>query len=101
MSRKRAALGCGHLCCLMCFSDGPTRHNQLPNEDLMNRSIENRLQKLEQTDGKVVLIAFGPDETAEEASERYFQRNPQHRTAARILLINTGVTRHRDGWVLS
>ena len=67
----------------------------------MKRSIENRLQKLEQTDGKVVLIAFGPDETAEEASERYFQRNPQHRTAARILLINTGVTRHRDGWVLS
>ena len=48
----------------------------------MNRSIENRLQKLEQTGGKVVLIAFGPDETAEEASERYFQRNPQHRTAA-------------------
>ena len=65
----------------------------------MKRSIENRLQKLEQTGGKVVLIAFGPDETAEEASERYFQRNPQHRTAARILLINTGVTRHRDGWV--
>ncbi len=67
----------------------------------MNRLIENRLQKLEQKDGQVVLIAFGPDETAEEASERYFQRNPQHRTAARILLINTGVTRHRDGWVLS
>ena len=67
----------------------------------MNRSIENRLQKLEQTGGKVVLIAFGPDETAEEASDRYFQRNPQHRTAAQILLINTGVTRHRDGWVLS
>ena len=63
----------------------------------MNRLIENRLQKLEQKDGKVVLIAFGPDETAEEASERYFQRNPQHRTGARILLINTGVTRHRDG----
>ena len=68
-------------------------------EDLMNRSIENRLQKLEQKGGQAVLIAFGPDETAEEASERYFQRNPQHRTATRILLINTGVTRHRDGWV--
>ena len=64
-------------------------------EDLMKRSIENRLQKLEQTDGKVVLIAFGPDETAEEASERYFQRNPQHRTATRILLIDTGVPRSR------
>ena len=50
-----------------------TRH-LIFNEDLMKRSIENRLQKLEQTDGKVVLIAFGPDETAEEASERYFQR---------------------------
>ena len=77
--------------------------NPPPNihEDLMKRSIENRLQKLEQKDGQVVLIAFGPDETAEEASERYFQRNPQHRTGARILLINTGVTRHRDGWVLS
>ena len=63
----------------------------------MKRSIENRLQKLEQKDGQVVLIAFGPDETAEEASERYFQRNPQHRTATRILLINnnTGVTRAR------
>ena len=35
----------------------------------MKRSIENRLQKLEQMDGKVVLIAFGPDETAEEASD--------------------------------
>ena len=55
----------------------------------MNRLIENRLQKLEQKDGQVVLIAFGPEETAEEASERYFQRNPQHRTAARTLLINT------------
>jgi len=62
----------------------------------MNRSNETRLRKLETEragDAGVVLIAFGPDETAEEATARYFGRRPQDRARLRTICINTGVPR--------
>jgi hypothetical protein len=49
-------------------------------EDIMNRSNETRLRKLESEtagDAGLALIAFGPGETAEEATARFFTRRPQ------------------------
>jgi hypothetical protein len=46
----------------------------------MNRSNETRLRKLESEtagDAGLALIAFGPGETAEEATARFFTRRPQ------------------------
>jgi hypothetical protein len=63
----------------------------------MNRLNENRLRKLEEaTSGVariVVIVAYGPGETAEEAAERHFARRPEDRGGPRILCINTGVPR--------
>ena len=66
----------------------------------MNRSNETRLKKLEEatmSDHNVVLIAYGPGETATSAAERHFARRPEDRGSARILYINTGVARSEDG----
>ena len=63
----------------------------------MNRLNESRLRKLEEaTSGaarNVVIIAYGPGETAASAVERHFTRWPDDRGSARILCINTGVAR--------
>ena len=58
---------------------------------------ENRLRKLEEaTSGaarNVVIVAYGPGETAADAAERHFARRPEDRGSPRILYINTGVPR--------
>jgi hypothetical protein len=62
----------------------------------MNRSNETRLRKLESEtagDAGLALIAFGPDETAEEATARHFERRPQDRARLRTICIATGVRR--------
>jgi hypothetical protein len=63
----------------------------------MNRSNENRLRKLEEaTSGaarNVVIVAYGPGETAASAAERHFTRRPEDRGRPRTLCINTGVPR--------
>jgi hypothetical protein len=43
----------------------------------------------------VVIIAYGPGETATSAAERHFARRPEDRGSPRILCINTGVARRR------
>ena len=62
----------------------------------MKRLNESRLRKLEEaTSGvarNVVIIAYGPGETAEGNAERHFARRPE-RGRPRILYINTGVPR--------
>ena len=62
----------------------------------MNRSNESRLRKLENEragDPGFALIPFGPGETEEEATARYFARRPQDRARVRTNCINTGVPR--------
>jgi hypothetical protein len=65
----------------------------------MNRLNESRLRKLEEaTSGvarNVVIIAYGPGETAEDAAERHFVHRPEDRGSACILCVNTGVARSR------
>jgi hypothetical protein len=65
------------------------------------KRYENRLRKLEQaTSGvarNVVIIAYGPGETAEEAAAHHFARRPEDRGSPRILCINTGVARSENG----
>jgi hypothetical protein len=43
--------------------------------------------------GNVVIIAYGPGETAADAAERHFARRPENRGSPRILYVNTGVSR--------
>ena len=66
----------------------------------MNRLNESRLRKLEEaTSGvarNVVIIAYGPGETAADAAERHFARRPEDRGHPRILCINTGVPRSEN-----
>jgi hypothetical protein len=66
----------------------------------MNRLNENRLRKLEEaTSGaarNVVIIVYGPGETAASAAARHFTRRPEHGGSARILCVNTGVRRCED-----
>jgi hypothetical protein len=66
----------------------------------MNRLNESRLRKLEEaTSGvarNVVIIAYGPGETAADAAERHFARRPEDRGRPRILCINTGVPRSEN-----
>jgi hypothetical protein len=45
------------------------------------------------SDRNVVIIAYGPGETATSAAERHFARRPEDRGSPRILCINTGVAR--------
>ena len=63
----------------------------------MKRLNESRLRKLEEaTSGvarNVVIIAYGPGETAADAAERHFARLPENRGSPRILYSNTGVPR--------
>ena len=62
----------------------------------MNRSNETRLRKLERemaSDVGFALIPFGPGETEEEATARYFAQRPQARARVRTICINTGVPR--------
>ena len=67
----------------------------------MNRAMNTRLRKLESGDApaggarNLVVIAYGPDETADEAAERHFESRPQDRGCPRIILVNTGVPRSR------
>ena len=66
----------------------------------MYRSNETRLKKLEEatmSDRNVVIIAYGPGETAADAAERHFARRPEDRGSPRILCINTGVARSENG----
>jgi hypothetical protein len=66
----------------------------------MYRSNETRLKKLEEAtmnDRNVVIIAYGPGETAADAAERHFARRPEDRGSPRILCINTGVARSENG----
>jgi hypothetical protein len=68
----------------------------------MNRSNETRLRKLESEtagDAGLALIAFGPGETAEEATARFFQRRPHDRAKLRTICINTGVPRLGEGFL--
>jgi hypothetical protein len=67
----------------------------------MNRSNETRLRKLESEtagDAGLALIAFGPGETAEEATARFFQRRPHDRAKLRTICINTGVQSSGEGF---
>jgi hypothetical protein len=48
-------------------------------------------------DRNVVIIAYGPGETAADAAERHFARRPEDRGSPRILCINTGVARSENG----
>jgi hypothetical protein len=65
----------------------------------MNRAMNTRLRKLESGDAaaggarNVVVIAYGPNETADEATERHFESRPEDRGCPRIILLNTGVPR--------
>jgi hypothetical protein len=71
-------------------SDGADLPPPSSGEDTMNRSNETRLRKLENEtagDVGVALIVFGPDETAEEATERHFERRPQDRARLRTICI--------------
>ena len=67
----------------------------------MNRLNENRLRKLEEAISgvarNVVIIAYGPGETAEEAAERHCAHRPDDRGRPRILCINPGVARSENG----
>jgi hypothetical protein len=67
----------------------------------MNRLNENRLRKLEEATAgvarNVVIIAYGPGETAADAAERHFVRRPDDRGNPRLLCINTGVARSENG----
>jgi hypothetical protein len=66
----------------------------------MYRSNETRLKKLEEptmNDRNVVIIAYGPGETAADAAERHFARRPEDRGSPRILCIDTGVARSESG----
>jgi hypothetical protein len=66
----------------------------------MYRSNETRLKKLEEAtmnDRNVVIIAYGPGETAADAAERHFARRPEDRGSPRILCIDTGVARSESG----
>jgi hypothetical protein len=66
----------------------------------MKRLNQSRLRKLEEaTSGvarNVVIIAYGPGETAATAAERHFTRLPENRGSPRILYINTGVPRSEN-----
>ena len=44
-------------------------------------------------DAGVAFIAFGPGETVEEATARYFAQRPPDRTMVRTICVNTGVPR--------
>jgi hypothetical protein len=65
----------------------------------MNRAMNTRLRKLESGDAaaggarNVVVISYGPDETADEAAERHFESRPEDRGCPRIIPVNTGVPR--------
>ncbi len=63
----------------------------------MKRLNESRLRKLEEAISgaarNVVIIAYGPGETAASAAERHIARRPEDRNSPRILYINTGVPR--------
>jgi len=59
------------------------------------------LRKLEEaTSGaarNVVIVAFGPGETAADAADRHFARRPEDRGSPRILCINTGIAHSENG----
>jgi hypothetical protein len=66
----------------------------------MYLSNKTRLKKLDEatvSDRNVVIIAYGPGETATSAAERHFARRPEDRGSPRILCINTGVARSENG----
>jgi hypothetical protein len=76
------------------------KRNSAKPGDSMKR-YENRLRKLEETTSddarNVVIVAYGPGETAADAAERHFARRPEDRGSPRILCINTGVARSENG----